>query len=104
MFASIDLQPLMWVAGLLTIIAAPIAWVWRDNRGSIKEAHQRVDALHREVGEYKLEAARSFVTNEMVVRLEKRLIASEERMAAGFEKLGDRIDRSITHLISSQPR
>lgn len=83
---------------LITIIgglATPIIWTWRDNRAAARAAHRRIDDLKSEVSDYKLEAAKTFVTSEAIARVESRLIVTEERMMASLEKLGDRIDRAI---------
>lgn len=115
-------QELLAIAGLLGAISVPIVWVWRDHRASIHDLHKRIDAQNVEhdkridaqnvrnelltqttnvriemlkdsLANYQLEAARTFAGHDTIARVEKRLIASEERMAASFDKLVDRIDR-----------
>lgn len=102
-------QELAMIAALLSAVAVPIAWVWRDNRASIQKLHDRLDVakaaadlkietLKDDLAAYQLDAARTFASNDTIVRVEKRLIASEERMAAAIDKLGDRIDRAVEAL------
>ncbi len=96
---TVEWQEIALLAGVLTAAAAPIVWVWRDGRSSIRDLHSRVDKLKEEVAADKLEAAKTFVSAEAVARVEKRLVASEERMAAAIERLGERIDRAMETLI-----
>lgn len=93
--ATIEWQEVTLLITVMGGLATPIIWTWRDNRAGIQAAHRRIDELRDEVGAYKLEAAKTFVTTEAIARVESRLVVTEERMVASMEKLGERIDRAI---------
>lgn len=103
---TLEMGEMVMLAAVLGAISAPIVWVWRDNRASIHKLHERVDLLKAAndakveilkdtLASYQREADRTFASHDTIARVEKRLVASEERMAALFDKLGERIDRSL---------
>ncbi|MFC7399607.1 hypothetical protein ACFQU1_20550 [Chelatococcus sp. GCM10030263] len=100
---TVEWSEIATLAGILAAVAAPLAWVWQDNRRAIHHLHRRLDALSAQLAADKLEAARTFVSSEAVMRVEKRLAASEVRMAAAIEALGGRIDRALEAALS-RPR
>ena len=54
----------------------------------IARLDERVEALGRELAEFKVEAAKRFVTDEMLLRLEERVVGAIDRLA-------ERLDRVI---------
>jgi hypothetical protein len=99
---TVEWSEIAMLAGILATVAAPVAWVWQDNRRAIHHLHRRVNILSAQIAADKLEAARTFVSSEAVTRVEKWLVASEARMAAAIEAVGGRIDRALEAALSRQ--
>lgn len=55
---------------------------------SAKVAHQRIDALAKEVADFKTHVAVNYASNQMITQMEQRLVDA-------INRLGDRLDRAF---------
>ncbi|WP_263946256.1 hypothetical protein, partial [Lactococcus petauri] len=69
-------------------LACAVLGVWWRLQTQITEGKEAL-------AEFRLEVAKTYVSGEALNGLEKRLIASEERMVGAIEKLTERMDRVI---------
>lgn len=95
--------PIMAAISLVTVLAT-LAASWgvvrfqasqHDKR--IHRLDERCEALGRELAAFKETAAQRFVTDEMMTKLEERVISAIDRLA-------DRLDRIIEARVGGRPR
>lgn len=88
----------MWAIGLggfvLAALGAVAGWAIRINTGeradaSAKRAHERIDELAKEVGDFKAEVAANYVSNRTLDQMERRVVDA-------INRLGDRLDNVFT--------
>jgi hypothetical protein len=72
-----------------------VATAWAITKRAAEEALRKAEAaeahaarVERDLGEFKVEAARRFVTDEMLTKV-------EERVVEAINRLGDRLDRLL---------
>lgn len=79
------------VGAALAALSAPVVWSWRDSRAQIEVLHGRVSKLKAELADYKVEAARTFVSVQTMADVESRITGS-------VDKLTERVDRVLERL------
>lgn len=88
---SLPVAVLLTGGAMLTGVAVAFATT-RAIVGTLQErlgkAEARIDQAQFDLASFKLEAAQKFVTDEMMGKLEKRLIDA-------IDRLGDRLDRAF---------
>lgn len=74
----------------ITIVSLAVSGgiAWGIVRHQSARSEERIDVLERDLAAFKIEAARKFVTDDMLVRLEERIVDS-------INRLGDRLDRIL---------
>jgi hypothetical protein len=95
---SLPVVVLISFATVLSTLAA--SWGVVRFQGSqhdkrIARLDERCEALGRELASFKLEAANRFVTDEMMTKLEERVIGAIDRLA-------DRLDRIIENRVTAR--
>lgn len=89
-----EVAALIMIGGfLLTLIGFAVGVAVKVQKGesaqeSARKAHERLDGLARELGEFKAEVARDYVSHATLERLEARVIDA-------INRLGDRLDRAF---------
>lgn len=80
-------MPAAVIVTLVTVIVSA-AMSWGVTNYIARSAEKRVSDLERDLNAFKLDAARRFVTDEMLVQVESRIVTAIDRLA-------DRLDRII---------
>lgn len=78
------------LAGFMSL-AGTIGYIWWSFQKQITAGSKALD-------EYKLHVSERYIKAESLQKLEERLLASEARMIASIEGLGDRIDRLVDRM------
>lgn len=78
----------MSVAITILTLAASIGGAWAVTRHLASRAADRVDALERDLATFKIQVAQNYVANDVLIRLEERVVDS-------IMRLGDRLDRIL---------
>lgn len=78
------------IVGLVTL-ASTVGTLWWFLQKQITAGVKALD-------EYKLLVSERYIRSENLQKLEERLLASEARMIASIEGLGDRIDRLVDRM------
>lgn len=79
--------PLMAFVTLGTILASAAA-SWAVTKRLAENAEKKAAAVEKDLADFKVEAARRFVTDEMLAKVEERIVGAIDRLA-------DRLDRII---------
>lgn len=94
--------PLTAAISILSLVAS-IAGAWgvvrltgEKNAAELAKLQQSYVELQRDLNLFKLEAARRFVTDEMLAKVEERVIAAIDRLA-------DRLDRLVEARSARRP-
>lgn len=72
------------------VVTKLVDYAVKTNKGesaaeSVKTAHTRIDAVAKELGEFKTVVARDYASNRMIEQMEARLVVA-------INRLGDRLD------------
>ena len=74
------------IAITVLTLAVSIGGAWAVTRHLASRAAERVDALERDLATFKVRVAQNYVANDVLMRLEERIVDS-------IIRLGDRLDR-----------
>lgn len=95
MTGTVTWEILAWVIGVqtttITIVLGAVFWVQRQ-LASERDARAKVKD---ELAQFREEVARNYATTETLRQI-------EERMEAGFNRLGDRFDNVMAKLIDTR--
>ena len=93
-----ELSPMIPAAGfVLTLVLQGVSYGWLKKQASDAEkkaeaAQDKADAAKLSLAAFREEAARRFVTDDMLKNVEERIVQS-------IERLGDRLDRVFDRFV-----